>query len=179
MLRVLDVMTTWPVSVDADIRVIDAGRLAESWGVHHLLVTSDQELVGVICRCDMAEAADFELVSRRMNSPFVFVNPRASVEAAAETMIAQGVGCLPVLDELGQLVGVVTRRDLRVVGALPGSPGFDACAACGETHSLRRPSRGGSVVFCGECLERSLSRGDHAVATVTTVTTVTTLGGSG
>ena len=170
MLRVLDVMTTWPVAVDVSLGVIDALRLAESWGVHHLLVTSDQELVGVVCRCDLAEAGDSELVSRRMTSPFVFVNPRASIEAAAETMIAQGVGCLPVLDDLGQLVGVVTRRDLRAVGALPGSPGFDACAACGEMHSLRRPARGGCVVFCGECLERSLPRDDHAV---------TTLGGNG
>lgn len=169
MLRVCDVMTAWPVAVGPDHSVTQARHLAETWGVHHLMVTSDDLLVGVICLCDLADRSDGDPVERHMQSPFVFVSPGASVDAAAETMVLQGVGCLPVLDESGRLAGLVTRRDLRHAGALPGSLGFDACAACGETHGLARPPRGGAVVFCCECIERAHSSNDHAV---------TTLGGS-
>lgn len=169
MLSIRDVMTTWPVVVGLDDSAEEARSLADAWGVHHLMVTSDSALVGVVCQCDLADAADDDPVSKHMQSPFVFVSPQASIDAAAETMIGCGVGCLPVLDELGRLAGVVTRRDLREAGALPGSPGFDACASCGETHNLRVPARGGAVVFCADCIGRGSTGQDHAV---------TTLGGS-
>lgn len=169
MTRVQDVMTTWPVVVGADDTAEEARCLAEAWGVHHLMVTSEQALVGVVCQCDLAHASDDEPVSQRMQSPFVFVTPGASIDAAAETMIGCGVGCLPVLDELGRLTGVVTRRDLREAGALPGAPGFDTCAACGATHGLKVPARGGAVVFCAECIGRAQPHDEHAT---------TTLGGS-
>lgn len=162
-------MTTWPVVVGLDDSVEDAMALAEAWGVHHLMVTAEMSLVGVICQCDLAEAGDTAPVSERMQSPFVFVTPDASIDDAAETMVNCGVGCLPVLDDLGRLAGVVTRRDLREAGALPGSPGFDVCASCGGAHNLRVPSRGGAVVFCADCMARSNPRDEYSV---------TTLGGS-
>jgi len=169
MLCVRDVMTAWPVAVGPDRSVAEARHMAETWGVHHLMVTLDDLLIGVICQCDLSDASDRELVEQHMQSPFVFVSPDASVEVAAATMVAQGVGCLPVLDEGGRLAGLVTRRDLRHAGALPGTMGFDACAACGETHALVWPARGGAVVFCAACIDRAQPPGDF---------TVTTLGGS-
>lgn len=60
---------------------------------------------------------------------------------------------MPVFAQEGHVVGVVTRRDLRRSGFLPGRRGVDCCASCGTAHSLS-PFQDESVpVFCRDCLE--------------------------
>ncbi|GAB2484187.1 CBS domain-containing protein [Nocardiopsis aegyptia] len=47
-----------------------------------------------------------------MTSPAVTVGPEASVVLAARLMERRGVKRLPVVDEAGRLIGIVSRRDL-------------------------------------------------------------------
>ena len=166
MRRVEEVMTARPVVVSAWESVAVGRRVAREAGVHHLVLDDVATIVGVVCLCDLAEADETSLLAGQMQSPFAFITPASSIQDAAETMLDRGVGCLPVLDELDELVGVVTRRDLRGAGALPGSRGIDACAACGATHSLRPRAESGEVVFCVECSERARPHADYTLATL-------------
>ncbi len=54
-----------------------------------------------------------------MTSPAVTVGPRQTVTEAARTMAAQHVERLPVIDEEGRLMGIVTRSDLLAVFRRP------------------------------------------------------------
>ena len=50
--------------------------------------------------------------------PLWVIEPTASVCDAAQLMVSNKIGCLPVVDDAGAVVGVVTRAD--VIGAMDG-----------------------------------------------------------
>lgn len=170
---VAQVMSCTPVIVDARDAVETAARVANKRGVHHLLVVDESVLVGVVCQCDLSEAMPGTLVTRVMRSPVIWTSATDTLEQAAGIMLQCGIGCLPVLDEQqGRLTGVLTRRDLRSAGILPGERGIDLCASCGSSHRLQAPDFPDLPVFCFECLEQAPpSRGRGAW--------YFTLGGSG
>jgi CBS domain-containing protein len=51
-------------------------------------------------------------VGEAMSAPAVTIGPKSQVAEAANTMIDQGVNRLPVVDDAGKLIGIVTRADL-------------------------------------------------------------------
>ena len=55
---------------------------------------------------------DGTIVGESMSSPAVTICARSSVTDAAKLMIGECVNRLPVLDDEGRLVGIVTRADL-------------------------------------------------------------------
>jgi CBS domain-containing protein len=59
------------------------------------------------------------LAADLMTAPAVTATPDASLVEAARTMDARGVKRLPVVDDLGRLVGIVTRGDLLKVHLRP------------------------------------------------------------
>ena len=154
ILLVVDLMTprVWTVDVRATVR--EAERLAARAGVHHLLVVDDEGALGVICLCDMARVRPGARVGECMRSPFVFVCTDWSAEQAAQLMKQVRVGFLPVVDDDGQVRGVLTRRDLRRAGLLPDEPGVTRCAACGSSHDLTCATHPGGVLFCRSCLDQ-------------------------
>jgi CBS-domain-containing membrane protein len=53
-----------------------------------------------------------DVASELMTEPVVTIQPGTSLAAAAKLMEAQHVKRLPVVDDLGRLIGIVARRDL-------------------------------------------------------------------
>ena len=62
-------------------------------------------------------------VREAMTANPVTIDPEAPLETAAATMRERGLRHLPVVDDLGRLVGIVTDRDLRSAALPP--PGVD------------------------------------------------------
>jgi len=125
-LKVEDVMTERPVTVDADQSLKFALRTMRKRKVNRLPVTERvsedrKELVGIITVLDAALAvADARFgevspsrirVSEVMTSPVVTISPGATVDQAIHTMLSHGISGLPVLDG-DRLVGIVTKTDL-------------------------------------------------------------------
>ena len=97
-------------------------------GFHHLVVRERGRLVGVISDRDvlrerstfidtLAERTqDVETLKKRvhrlMSRKLVTARESEAVSAAAARMLEAKVSCLPVLDAGGELVGIVTMRDL-------------------------------------------------------------------
>lgn len=129
---VKEVMTPNPVVIEPDMAVTRARRLMKEDNIRHLpVVREGKGLVGLITRDALNRALPSELTSLSiweinyhldrikardvMVKKVISVTEDATVEDAAQLMIDNRVGSLPVMrDE--QLVGIVTEIDL--LGAL-------------------------------------------------------------
>jgi tRNA nucleotidyltransferase (CCA-adding enzyme) len=73
-------------------------------------------LLGVITRREADRAINHGLgdatVRRFMQAGSITVRPSDSIQILRKTMIESGWGQIPVVDELGQIIGIVTRTDL-------------------------------------------------------------------
>jgi CBS domain-containing protein len=56
--------------------------------------------------------AEAKTVAEAMSAPAITIGPGRPLTEAASTMIDEGVNRLPVVDENGSLLGIVTRADL-------------------------------------------------------------------
>ena len=153
MTRVTSVMSKYLVRLPRTITVQDALERLECEAVHHALVTREGDMEGVVCVCDLERVPSRSHVGECMKKDYVFVDEATTAREAAEMMQRWGIGFLPVIGATGELVGVLTRRDLRRTGFLPNRRGVDRCAACGETHSLAPCTDDWIPVFCRKCSE--------------------------
>ena len=84
--------------------------------LHHLVVRSARELVGIVSSRDLGgpggKAARKNLaVSEFMTADVVTATPETTVRQAANLLRGRSIGCLPVLEGT-RLVGMVTVSDL-------------------------------------------------------------------
>jgi CBS domain-containing protein len=132
-MRVGDVMTTKVLTVTGGESLKGAARIMVEAGVSGLPVLDDSgALVGIITEADFVRRQAREDRGRLLNvvlqrhdpvsgattvgevmtpSPIV-IYPEATVTEAARVMLAHKVKRLPVVDDVGKLVGVVSRADL-------------------------------------------------------------------
>jgi CBS domain-containing protein len=142
--RVSDVMTTSVVTVDRITPYQEIDRLLTQHRISGVPVLKmGREVAGVVTEADLLAAEDetnrrariaSSLGRRRllrkqphvnltagtlMTSPAITVQPDATIPAAARLMNTHHVRRLPVVDEDGKLVGIVSRRDLLSVFLRP------------------------------------------------------------
>lgn len=131
-MRVTSIMSRSLVTVRPDDSVDTVRRLFDEHAFHHLLVVERGQLVGVISDRDLLRnispfvgklqerPQDITLLHRRVHQIMrrqpITVSPEAEYCDAARVMLEHKVSCLPVVDDRGRPVGVLTWRDLlRVV----------------------------------------------------------------
>ncbi|HEX5634103.1 MAG TPA: CBS domain-containing protein [Gemmatimonadales bacterium] len=161
-LHVTAMLRRTPLTVGPGTAVWQAQRYAERMRVHHLLVTHLGALIGVLCSCDLFDAQADTVVHQRMTPDPLTVRPWARADAALPIMLWRGVGCLPVVHQAGELVGVITRGDLVRLGVLPAEL-ITRCSSCNTAHHVRA-GRGG-VPFCIECWALSHPHPDDELGT--------------
>jgi CBS domain-containing protein len=137
-MRVRDVMTTDVLTVRADASLKEAAALMAERGISGLpVVDLGGQVAGVLSEGDILfketgqtpkrgfvdrllllppDELNAKLVARTageaMTAPALTIGPRRPLSEAANTMIEQSVKRLPVVDDAGNLVGIVTRADL-------------------------------------------------------------------
>jgi CBS-domain-containing membrane protein len=142
--RVSDVMTTTVVTVDRITPYQEIDRLLTRHRIGGVPVLKiGREVVGVVSEADLLAAEDEThrqariagSIGRRwhlrkqpyvrltaaalMTSPAITIGPDATIPAAARLMTTDHISRLPVVDEKGKLVGIVSRRDLLSVFLRP------------------------------------------------------------
>jgi CBS domain-containing protein len=121
-----DVMITNVVSVAPDESVDEAARLLTFHDISGLPVCENGRVVGVLSEADLIGKSG-ETVGAVMTSPAVTVSESTSLEDVAEQLTQQRIRRVPVVDDSGRLVGIVSRRDVlkwaasRVLEASPRS----------------------------------------------------------
>ncbi|AFL95008.1 inosine 5'-monophosphate dehydrogenase [Thermococcus cleftensis] len=100
------------ISISPDETIDYALFLMEKNGIDGLpVVDGDGRVVGIVTKKDIA-AKEGRLVREVMTGEVITVGEDVSVEEALDVMVARGIARLPVLDENGRLVGIITMSDL-------------------------------------------------------------------
>jgi len=116
-LLVEDLMTRSPLTVEASRSLADAKRLMKRWGVRHLPVMDDGELVGLISDRDVklieahsdTRASDIALAEAMSRAPWT-VAPTTPLEVAVRHMARHKLGSSVVVDNK-KVVGIFTSND--------------------------------------------------------------------
>ena len=122
VLLVRDLMQSPVIVVRSVDTVAHARNLMLREKVSRLVVVEGDRPVGTLTRRDIIRSLrnyrlrkrDFEsiIVSEVMRSPVTMVNEEDSITDAAKKMVSGNVKGLPVVDDRGELVGIVTKTDL-------------------------------------------------------------------
>jgi acetoin utilization protein AcuB len=124
-----DVMTEGPVTIRSTASIREALTLIQALEVRHLPVVGPKgDLVGILSDRDLrALAQPFPFsdpkmssfggrldvaVSYIMNSAVFSVQPDTDVKRIVDLMTDQKIGAVPVVDDAGGVVGIVTYVDL-------------------------------------------------------------------
>jgi CBS domain-containing protein len=115
-MKIKDVMTTQVVTVSPDTSLKSVASVLAEYRVSGLpVVDTEGAVLGVISEADilLKEIGDEALTAgQAMTSPARTIGPERPVTEAAQRMLAEQVNRLPVVDEHGTLIGIVTRADL-------------------------------------------------------------------
>ncbi|GJL69557.1 MAG: CBS domain-containing protein [Nitrospirales bacterium] len=122
------IMATRVVTIEMDDSLEVVRDIFKKVQFHHLLVVDNQKLVGIISDRDMLKAVspfvgtmsettrDRATLNKRahqiMSHHPVTICLSCSLEEAAQLMLAQGVSCLPVTTKNGEVLGIVTWKDV-------------------------------------------------------------------
>ncbi|HEX2908639.1 MAG TPA: CBS domain-containing protein [Phototrophicaceae bacterium] len=121
-------MTTPVISVTPATAISTAHQMMKEKGIRRVPVVEDEHLVGIVTIGDVREASPsdattlsiWELnylwaqltIERVMTRKVVTVRPDVCILDAAQLMLDHKVSGLPVVDEQGKLVGILTESDI-------------------------------------------------------------------
>jgi CBS domain-containing membrane protein len=136
--RVEDVMQSEVVTLQRSDRLDLADDIMRLGRIRHMPVLASGRIVGIVSNRDLlaaglSRALEFDGQQRRaflhsvevtevMSEEVVTIAPEAPVREAAEKLVKQGFGCLPVVKSEGTFVGLVTETDLIRAAWLEGDP---------------------------------------------------------
>ncbi len=125
-MKVINVMTTDPVSVEPSDTILQVEEIMREKDIRQLPVIKDKELIGIITDRDIRsflgsnsfnaledqERAGITKVAAVMTDKPMFLSPDDDLRDAVELLIEQKVGGIPVVNGEEGLVGIVTYMDL-------------------------------------------------------------------
>lgn len=129
--RVKAFMSGDPVAVNADASALEAFAAMLEHGIRHLpVVDAERRVIGVLSIEDLRCVLPFPVSLRRdltpeereaarewrvgeiMSHAPEVLEPDAPLASAAERMAERRIGCLPIVDETGRLVGLLSETDV-------------------------------------------------------------------
>ncbi|MDA0998953.1 MAG: CBS domain-containing protein [bacterium] len=127
-MRVRDLMTknVVPISLDEQLDLVN--EIMKEGNIRHMPVTKGGRVVGIVSQRDLLRArlssiAEYSQdeeaqflqgvdVEQIMTSKVKVADPDELVVDAARRMIEAKIGCLPVVDKEGDLIGLITETDI-------------------------------------------------------------------
>lgn len=126
-MKVKDWMTSRVVTVSPDTSVKKAFGLMKKNGFHHLPVVRDNKPIGIVTDRDLRRPniadvfrewnelyrlSDEIAVEDIMTTPLITVTPETDILTASSMLLEKKFNALPVIDDAGKLIGIITTVDL-------------------------------------------------------------------
>src|SRR5690606_22563106 len=116
-MRLRELMQPRVVTIEASEPASMAWSRRRQHRIRHLVVTSHRELAGIVSERDLGGPKGEDVRRNRsvadlMNPRVVSARPTMTLREAANLMRGRMIGSLPVVDEDGRLVGIVTATDV-------------------------------------------------------------------
>lgn len=111
-----DFMTRELVTLQESDDLALAEQMLRLGSIRHLPVVRSGKLVGLLTHRDLLRVAVHHLPAKTtaaevMTRDLTSVRPTTSLVQAARTMLSHKFGCLPVCEEDGKLMGIITESD--------------------------------------------------------------------
>ena len=114
-----EVMKKPVYTTSPDNNIVDAVKEMKKNKVGSLVIVKDEKPIGIITGSDIlykvvAEYKDLEKtkVEKVMSTPLIAVEPERTLKEAGQLMSEKMIEKLPVVEESGKLVGIITTTDL-------------------------------------------------------------------
>ncbi|HMA59622.1 MAG TPA: CBS domain-containing protein [Halanaerobiales bacterium] len=107
-----------PTKVHESTKLIDVKKKMKKHNITGVLVTNDEDKVkGIFTTRDLRRLNDEDELYRvpvkgYMTKKLFFIQPDDTIHKAQERMVKKDIGRLPVKDDKGAVVGIITRRDI-------------------------------------------------------------------
>ncbi len=127
-MKLEDIMTTRVVTLEMDDTLEVVKEIFENTRFHHLPITEDGKLRGIISDRDFARhispfistlserTQDVNTLKKKvhqiMSRDIITASKETTIPEAAQILLKTNVSCLPVVSDEGTLEGIVTMRDL-------------------------------------------------------------------
>jgi CBS domain-containing protein len=121
-LSVQDVMVRQVLTIDATQNATNAARLMTKFGVSSLIVSSDDDIVGILTERDIiirvvssGQDPATVIIGEIMSEPIIIVKPETPLEEAVKIMFRERIKKLPVMcreEERMKLVGIISITDV-------------------------------------------------------------------
>ena len=114
---------TDPIYLSEDHLIQDAENLMAQYRISGVPVTKDGKLVGIITNRDIIFETDFQKkISEVMTKEnLITANEKTTVEEAKEILKKHKIEKLPLVDEEGNLKGLITMKDIEKVKKFPNA----------------------------------------------------------
>lgn len=128
--RVEKIMTPIVMTLDCSKTVREAAALMAEKAIGSVLVTKGGRPFGIVTHSDIARWAGLRQkllnveLERLASRPLITLGRGATVEEAAKAMIENQIHKLPIIDDQGKLLGIVTITDLAVFLSPSRRPGM-------------------------------------------------------
>lgn len=116
---VRDIMTKEIVTIDADKSALEAARLMTEKGISSLFIVKDGNPVGIVSERDFIKkicAKELPVAQVKvgdiMSKILTTASPDTSIEVAVQRMVNHKIRRLPIVEDSGKVVGIITVTDL-------------------------------------------------------------------
>jgi IMP dehydrogenase len=117
------VMIEQPYTIKADVKVYEAMKMMQEYGVSGLLVEDkDRTLDGIITNRDITFEKNMEhKVSELMTTNVITAKYGTTMEQAKEILHKHRIEKLPVVDDKNRIVGLITSKDIMKMDQYPSA----------------------------------------------------------
>jgi acetoin utilization protein AcuB len=113
-----DIMTASVITLKSESSLEEAERLFKQHHFRHIpIISAEGKVIGILSDRDFIGGIPHAslkkvLIKDKMKTNILTARPQTEIPTIAEVMIQYHIGCLPILDENGLLVGILTRGDI-------------------------------------------------------------------
>jgi IMP dehydrogenase len=145
--RAENVMIYDPVTINVEATVAEALNLMNEYRIGGILVVDKlQTLIGIVTNRDLRFESNFSRkISEVMTTNLITTNHLTNLEAAARILQKHKIEKLPIVDEKGKLIGLITYKDITKAKDRPNS--------CKDDKGRLRVA--GAVGIAADTLERA------------------------